>query len=318
MTITTIAPDPAKRHADIALPELTPILERKKSLEQEIAALDVPAPQPLPFKQDGKEAGQFRYEGYDLVEMTKLFERDYKMPAPQTAEEVIGYYARRISQEVKLPSQFAALVPKVRAFLAEKAFGRPVDLSEPEAVAAVASNLVGFVTIRSFARQLRKVAVEELTPQLVSAGRPLSQVAGFRWSRPTVVAAKCVFNLVPCDNNFEAAFARFLDAAGDVERFAKLPEQFGFVIEYTDALGNLRHYEPDFAVVATDGGHHLIETKGLEDVDVAHKDRAARLWAENATALTGRPWSYLKVRQTTFEQLRPDLFADLLAAGANE
>jgi hypothetical protein len=42
------------------------------------------------------------------------------------------------------------------------------------------------------------------------------------------------------------------------------------------------------------------------------------VWAENATALTGRPWSYLKVRQTTFEQLCPDLLGDLLAAGVNE
>ncbi|MBE0696060.1 MAG: hypothetical protein IH586_03970 [Anaerolineaceae bacterium] len=36
--------------------------------------------------------------------------------------------------------------------------------------------------------------------------------------------------------------------------------------------------------------HHLIETKGREDVDVAHKDLAARLWCENATRLTALEW----------------------------
>ncbi len=57
----------------------------------------------------------------------KLIERDYTIPEPQTAEEVIGYYARRIAQDVKLPSQFAALAPKVREFLETKAFGERVD-----------------------------------------------------------------------------------------------------------------------------------------------------------------------------------------------
>jgi type III restriction enzyme len=74
----------------------------------------------------------------------------------------------------------------------------------------------------------------------------------------------------------------------------------------------LRYYEPDFVAVLQDGTHFLLETKGREDIDVAHKDRAAALWCENATALTGTKWRYLKVPQTEFDTLRPDEFADLL------
>ncbi len=130
-------------------------------------------------------------------------------------------------------------------------------------------------------------------------------------SRATLKASKCIFNLVPCENQFEKEFAKFLQEAEDVERFAKLPEQFRFVIDYTDAAGNLRYYEPDFVVVTEDGTHHLMETKGLEDVNVAHKDRAACLWCENATALTGKSWCYLKVRQEEYNRLQPTWFADL-------
>ena len=184
-------------------------------------------------------------------------------------------------------------------------------------VKAISSNVAGFVTIQSFVKELRKVVVEELEPELVNEGRRLSEMHGFPWSRPTVKAAKCVFNLVPCENKFEAAFAKFLQAADDVERFAKLPEQFGFVIEYSDSIGNLRHYEPDFVAVTADGVHHIVETKGQEDVNVAFKDRAAKLWVENATKLTGNPWQYIKVRQTVFETLQPDQFADLLATEPN-
>lgn len=312
VVIIAVQPDPAKLDKDIALPELSPILARKKSLADEIAGLDVPAPTPpLPRKEDDKAAQDFRYEGYDLLTLKKVIDRDYKIPAPQTAEEVIGYYARRIAQDVKLPSQFAALAPKVRDFLENKAFGGPVDLSTPEMVKAVGSNVTQYVTIRTFAAELRKLVVEELQPTLLDRGRRLSETTGFPWSRPTVAASKCVFNVVPCDNKFEAEFASFLQAADDVERFSKIPEKFGFVIEYTDAAGNLRFYEPDFVAITRDGAHHLVETKGLEDLNVAHKDRAARLWAENASDLTGTPWSYLKVEQKKFGELQPNLFADL-------
>lgn len=216
---------------------------------------------------------------------------------------------------MKLPSQFAALAPKVREFLATKAFGGPVDLGTPAMIQAISSNVAQYVTVKSFAGALRGLVVEELTPQLLNAGRRLSETPGFPYSRPTLPASKTVFNLVACDNEFERRFAKFLEEAPDVDAFAKLPEQFGFAIEYTDAAGNLRYYEPDFAVVLGDGTRYLVETKGREDIDVAHKDRAARIWCENATLLTGTSWSYLKVPQKEFESLQPADFADLLVLG---
>jgi type III restriction enzyme len=98
-----------------------------------------------------------------------------------------------------------------------------------------------------------------------------------------------------------------------LDEFAWLPERFGFTIAYTDAAANLRYYEPDFVAVTADGIHHLIETKGREDIDVKHKDRAAQLWCENATILTGTEWRYQKVLQKGFEELRPNDFEDLIA-----
>src|SRR5439155_15415975 len=127
-----------------------------------------------------------------------------------------------------------------------------------------------------------------------------------------VDAEKTVFNHVACDNDLERKFAKFLEDAKDVARFAKLPDPFGFAIEYTDAAGNLRYYRPDFVAVLADDRHYVIETKGREDVDVAHKDRAAMLWCENATMLTGTEWSYVKVPHKDFECLQADEFADLM------
>jgi type III restriction enzyme len=313
VVIVTIAPDQGKLSKDIALPVLSPILTRKGSLAEEIGSLDVRTfNNPLlPKKQDKSDAQNFQYEGYDFITLQKLVEREYTIPEPQTAEEVIGYYARRIAQDVKLPSQFAALAPKVREFFEIKAFGEKVDLSAAGMIKAIGSNVAQYVTIKVFVEALRKLVVQELKPELINAGRNLSVTPPFPWSRPTLAAAKCIYNLVPCDNEFEKQFAVFLQKADDVERFAKLPEQFGFVIEYTDNAGNLRYYEPDFVAAANDGTCFIIETKGMEDTNVAHKDRAATIWCENASILTGKPWKYLKVKQTDYNQLQPDSLADL-------
>src|SRR5260370_38416866 len=91
----------------------------------------------LPRKEGDKAARDFRYEAHDLVTLQKMIERDYTIPAPQTAEEVIGYYARRIAQDVKLPSQFAALVPKARDFLEGKAFRGAGQLNPPRRLKGV-------------------------------------------------------------------------------------------------------------------------------------------------------------------------------------
>jgi type III restriction enzyme len=131
------------------------------------------------------------------------------------------------------------------------------------------------------------------------------------YSRPTYAASKCVFNLVPCDNEFERDFAIFLDGADDVQAFSKLPSQFNFTIEYTDSRGNLRYYEPDWVVRTTAGPHYLVETKVCEDVDVAFKDKAAEIWCEHATMLTTEEWRYVKVLQSEFVKLQASDFGEV-------
>jgi len=84
----------------------------------------------------------------------------------------------------------------------------------------------------------------------------------------------------------------------------------------TKTVFNLAVYEPDFVAATGDSRFFLIETKGREDIDVTHKDRAARIWCENATLLTGAAWSYLKVPQKEFETLQPADFADLVVFAA--
>ena len=318
VVITTIEPDPEKMTHDITVPVLSPILARRKTLAEEIAGIDISklsCPK-LPKKEGDRAASQFHFEGYDIISLQKLVEREYTIPEPQTAEEVISYYAKRIAQDVKLPSQFAALVPKVREFLRDRAFAETVDLSDKTIIRAIATSVAQYLTVRTFATVLRALVVEELSPTLEQGGRPLSETEPFPFSRPTFEASKTVFNLVAADNDFEREFAQFLQDARDVESFAKLPRRFAFTIEYTDSATNLRYYEPDFVAVDGDGVHYVIETKGQENIDVAHKDRAATIWCENATLLTDITWCYVKVPQIEYGKLQPSVLSDAVVAFA--
>ena len=314
VTIQHIVPDLAKLEFDIEVPDLTPHLARVASLEAEILKLlpryfDCPA---LPLKNLDEAAQSFNYKGVDILTQERLFEREYQIPEVQTAQEVISFYSKLIMADVKLPSQFSVLAPKVREFLEHKAFGESVDLSDAAVVKAIQHKLVRHVTLREFGKALREKVVQEVAPVLGGQARKISETPAFPWSRPVVTASKCVLNRVPCDNEFERRFAQFLEKAPDVARFSKLTSHFGFSIKYTDAGANLRNYEPDFVAVDDNGTHWLLETKGREDIHVQHKDRAAEFWCENATALTGVAWKYLIVHQKAFEDLAPDDFESLI------
>lgn len=315
LRIVTIMPLEDRKEFDIGLPVLTPSLVRKKSLAEEIAGLEVIGFQSivLPMSEDDPRSKTFTYEGYDIITLKKEFEREYTIPEPQTAQEVIGYYSRRIAEAVKLPALFAALAPKVREFFEQKAFGHPVDLNDHAIVKAMSTPVAHYVCVDVFKKALQALTIEEQTPQLLEPARMLSACQPFPWSRPVWEGQKCIFNLVACDNDFEREFAKFLDNATDVRAFSKLPRAFGFTIEYTDTAMNLRNYEPDFVAVDKSGTYWLLESKGQENVDVLRKDVAAVRWCENAIKLTEQKWKYVKVPQKEFQVLQPNRLSDLAA-----
>jgi type III restriction enzyme len=282
-------------------------------LAEEIAALDVMTLKSviIPMSEKDPVSKTFQYEGYDIITLEKMVERQYQLIEPQTAQEVIGYYARRIAESVKLPAQFAAIA--VREFFELKAFGRRVDLDDSITVKGMSTNTAQYVCVDVFKKSLAAMTIEEQQPQLLEPPRMLSTCAPFPWSRPVWEGAKTVFNCVPCDNDFEREFAKFLDGCSDVRAFAKLSQIFGFSIEYTDSAMNLKSYFPDFVAIDDEGTHWLLEAKGQENIDVIRKDGAAARCCENATTLTGTVWRYVKIPQKEYEALRPSQLADLEA-----
>src|SRR5437870_8284175 len=114
LRILTIMPLEERKSFDIGMPVLTPTLVRKKSLAEEIAALDVMFFQTmlLPLTPDGPNNKTFRYEGHDIITLQKIVERDYKVPEPQTAQELPLW-----NEEGKRTSSLVPLWVRIRAGL---------------------------------------------------------------------------------------------------------------------------------------------------------------------------------------------------------
>jgi type III restriction enzyme len=171
-------------------------------------------------------AKTFRYEGYDIITLQKLVEREYNIPEPQTAEDVIGYYARRIAQDVKLLSQFSSLAPKVKEFLETKAFGGPVALDEPAMIKAISSNVAQYVTVKTLSKLSENLLFRSWSR---SSCTPVGHYPKHRHParRSTQTSVSSILFLVIMNSRKSLPF---FCKAPDVQRFAKLPEQFGFAI----------------------------------------------------------------------------------------
>jgi len=140
----------------------------------------------------------------------------------------------------------------------------------------------------------QEVQVEAGKELLLSATRP------FLWSGETASASRSVFSAQPCDSGLEVQMVGFLDRCSDVAAFAKLAREVRFSLDYRGDGGRLAYYYPDFVVRLANGEHLLLETKGLVDVSVASKDERASRWAVDATALSGTPWSYVRIDEDLF------------------
>ena len=139
----------------------------------------------------------------------------------------------------------------------------------------------------------------------------ISETQPFVWTKKVYQANKCIFNYVPCDNDLEVNFSRFLDSADDVKAFSKNAPKVGFFMEYRDSNGNLRHYRPDYIVKVGDK-YVIAETKGEEDVDVEFKDKRAIMWCEDAERVTGDKWAYIRVNEEEFYKYHFDSFEKMI------
>jgi type III restriction enzyme len=196
--------------------------------------------------------------------------------------------------------------------LQDRCFGQDIDLDSAPIRLKLGQPLLQEGIAKYLARRIGELTAETRPIVFESKPRPLSKTLPFTWRRnlPPLSCDKTIFNFVATYNDFEKAFASFLDAAEDILRFAALgttEQDTGtqFRIDYLKPSGAIGFYYPDWVAVQKTGDSEInwiIETKGRVWEGTEAKDRAMDYWCKRVAEETGQPWRYIRINQRDFER----------------
>ncbi|RYZ91960.1 MAG: type III restriction endonuclease subunit R, partial [Proteobacteria bacterium] len=128
-----------------------------------------------------------------------------------------------------------------------------------------------------------------------------------------LIPKKSVFNKVIGDSHLELEFAAYLEGCADVIAFAKNYLAVHFKIDYVNADGDISNYYPDFFVKVSDKEIFIVETKGLEDLDVPLKMKRLKQWCEDINnAQLKIKFDYVYIDEESFRKYVPKNFEQLV------
>ena len=226
---------------------------------------------------------------------------------------VIGYFAQTLMKDLRLVSGYDVLYGKVKAFVQEQLFDRPVELETPNTLRNLSELAATKTLIETFKKAINALTVRD------RGDAEIRDTIKLRQTRPFVVRdqgylipKKSVFNRVIGDSQLELQFANFLEDCPDVVSYAKNYFAVHFKLDYVNADGNISNYYPDFLVKLTDAHTVIVETKGLEDMDVPLKMQRLHQWCEDVNrAQPDVKYDFVFVDQEGFEKYKPKSFRQL-------
>ena len=227
---------------------------------------------------------------------------------------VIGYFTQTIMKDLRLVSGYDVLYGKVKAFVQEQLFDRPVELDEPNTLRNLSEVPATRTVIETFKRAINALTVQQ------KGDAEIRDTIKLRKTRPFVakdqgylIPKKSIFNRIIGDSHFELRFAHFLEQCDDVVSYAKNYLAVHFKLDYVNADGDISNYYPDFLVKLSNKRVVVVETKGQEDLDVPQKMERLRLWCEDINRIQSDVrYDFVYVDEEGFTQYNPTSFRQLL------
>jgi len=238
-------------------------------------------------------------------------------PIPH-ANEILTSISNKVMKEAKLSGVFSDIYPIVKKYISTKCFGKTIDIDDKNVRVHLRSISLQSGIAKYLAKQISELVTEEKQIEFEDEEFRLSMTRPFTWRRKHVKCMKTVFNYTATYNDYESAFAEFLDHCKDITKFAALAEQYTrFRVDYLSSNGSLKFYYPDFIAVQEKGDgviNWIIETKGRFYENLEYKDAAIEAWCKKVSQKEGIKWKYIRVNQrdvptkkfqdmNTFEQL---------------
>lgn len=229
---------------------------------------------------------------------------------------VIGYFARTIMKDLRLVSGYDVLYGKVKAFIQDQLFDRPVDLESPNTLRNLSELAATKTLIETFKKAINALTVQD------KGDAEIRDTIKLRQTRPFVakdqgylIPRKSVFNRIIGDSHFELLFARFLEDCDDVVSYAKNYLAVHFKLDYVNAHGDISNYYPDFLVKLSATRIVIVETKGQEDLDVPLKMQRLRHWCEDINqAQADVRYDFVYVDEESFNKYKPTSFRKLVGS----
>jgi len=220
--------------------------------------------------------------------------------------------AEELEEAIPLPHSFCSISGALEEYVRARLFDEPVDIDE---------DVLKFLYSKGWYSQVKQQVANKASDVLrgssfssraeIAGKVHLEDLEGFPWYRDFADSEKSLLVRIahndgeerripscPVDNDMEAHFVGFLDRARDVISFMKnVPHVVRLWVTYYDtAEGKWSKFYPDFIVKAA-SGFYLVETKGMEQIQVPDKNAAAQHWCEAVSIATGQRWTYLYLRE---------------------
>jgi len=292
---------------DIELPLVSDAIESTSELQgltfEEVEGHFRAHFQPLPIGK--KREGPIEYKERHLFTDEIIATMKLDAGLLNNAWSAPAYFARMLGRACRISNAHQALAPLIERLIAEVLFERTVDLYSGEVDHRMRDLDVMEHIRATFTPLILQKTVRQEKRRRISRGQPISAWKPYQATstdkRPALPANKTLFNLVPCDNDFEQSFTDFLETTQDVAAFAKNAGPQKLMIDYLKPDGQRALYVPDFFVRTASGDHYLVELKGRQDELVPLKASAAVEWCKTASSKRVR-WHYLYVPYHTFQQ----------------
>ena len=296
---------------DIEIPVLTPRVYREY---KNLGGLDVGAlgHQPVLYLQfSEEEQREIVFKDITTGEVTHTTILDTAGIADYRS--VIGYFAQTVMKDLRLVSGYDVLYGKVKAFVQDELFDRPVDLESPNTLRNLSELAATKTLIETFKRAINALTVQEKGDAEIRDTIKLRQTRPFVAKEQDYLAPKkSIFNRIIGDSRLELRFAAFLEDCDDVVSYAKNYLAVHFKLDYVNADGDISNYYPDFMVKLSNKRIVIVETKGQEDLDVPLKMERLRQWCEDINRVQSDvTYDFVYVDEESFEKYKPNSFKQL-------
>lgn len=226
---------------------------------------------------------------------------------------VVGYFSQTIMKDLRLVSGYDVLYGKVKSFIRDELFDTPVNLDSRNTLRNLSELEAAKTLVENFKKQINALTVQDKgcaeirdTIKLCNTRPFVVKEQGY------LIPKKSVFNKIIGDSHLELEFAAFLEKCDDIISYVKNYLAVHFKIDYVNAKGDISNYYPDFFVKKSEKEVFIVETKGLEDLDVPLKMQRLKQWCDDINkAQTEIIYDYVFVDEKSFKDYKPRSFNDL-------